>query len=430
MSEEYPALYAARPAVFVNGEPQPDLANALQSLVLEETTAGLARCRARFINWGSGGERAGFVHFDSGLLAFGSQLSIEIGEGRAQAQVFEGRISAVEGRYAEGEPPAIEVYAEDRLESLRQARRTRLFEGARTADVIDEIAGSHGLLVQAALGGDDPVQAVIAQVDQTDLAFLRSLARRVQADLWLEGETLMVQARGAAGENFTLTMGAELRVFRVRADLSDQVTALGVAGWNSAGKAAIEELATDAVIATEVGNGLSGAAILQVAFGSRELWQGREVPLSEAEAQALAGARFAERAHRFVTGVGTTAGDVRLRVGKSVNLQGLGSWFDGDYSIVAVRHTFESEQGLATEFSVERTSLPQAAMSAYGKGIRGQKTASPGDKLGRIGREKLARPGRERPDQAETKIHNVLDEKRAAPDPSRTEQLKGSGEES
>ncbi len=270
--------------------------------------------------------------------------------------------------------------------------------------------------------GRTRLQDVIVQMDETDLAFLRRLARRVQADLWLEGDTLMVQPRSAAGDGITLAWGAGLTAFRAQADLADQVTALGVAGWDTAGKTAIEEVVTDAVMAPEVGDGLSGSAIFQAAFGDREIWLGREVPLSDEEAHALAEARFAARARRFVTGIGVTAGDARLRVGKSVNLQGLGAWFDGVYSIVAVRHSFDQQGGLSTEFAVERPFLPEAAMSAFGKGKRSPKETRPAGKP--------ARPGRKRPDLAKTRIHKVLDGQRKGADPSKTEKLEETGEES
>jgi phage protein D len=416
-----PAFTPARPALSINGAAQPDLGADLQTLVIEETAAGLVRCRARFLNWGPQNGGAGFIHFDSGLLAFGNQLTVEIGEGRMQDQVFEGRISAVEGLYPDGEPPAIVVYAEDRLEALRQARRTRKFEGVRCAEVIDEIAGDHGLQVQANLGGDDSVQGVIVQMDETDLAFLRRLARRVQADVWLEGDTLMVQPRGATGEEITLAWGGGLTAFRVRADLADQVTELGVAGWDPAGKTSIEEIATDTVVADEVGDGLTGGTIFQAAFGDREIWLGREVPLAHTEAHALAAARYAARARRFVTGTGTTAGDARLRVGVAVDLQGLGAWFDGMYSLVAVRHTFDLQRGLVTKFSVERPFVPEAAVRAYGKGKRSPKKTRP--------QRKPAQPGQKRPNLAETRVHKVLKRPRKGSDPGKTEQMDVSGEE-
>ncbi len=429
MSAETPAFISAVPALSINDNPQPELAAGLLSLVVEETAAGLARCQASFINWGERAEGPGFIHFDSGLLAFGSQLAVEIGAGPAQGQVFAGRITAVEGVYPAGERPALDVRAEDHLEALRAARRTRVFEDMQCGEVIEEVAAAHGLQVQLALAGADPVLAAIAQAEQTDLAFLRQLARRLQADLWLEGDTLVVQER-LEGDALTLSWGADLLAFRGRADLADQVTALGVAGWDSDTKRALEEIATDAAIAGEVGNGLSGGAILQAVFGEREIWLGQETPLTASEAGALAEARFADRARRFVTGTGIAAGDARLRPGKAVNLQGLGSWFEGVYTVVGVRHSFTREQGLVTEFSVERPFLPQAAMSAYGKGKRGQKAARSGKKPRRPGREKPGRPGRKHPDQAETRVHKVLRRKGKEADPAAPRQTDKSQKES
>jgi phage protein D len=77
-------------------------------------------------------------------------------------------------------------------------------------------------------------------------------------------------------------------------------------------------------------------------------------PASDREARALAEAAFRRIARRFVTGVGVTDGDPRLRVGATVNMQGLGAMFDGKYYVTEARHTFDQAQGYRTQIRVER----------------------------------------------------------------------------
>ena len=72
-------------------------------------------------------------------------------------------------------------------------RRSRTYEESSDADAVRFIASKHGLKPQVDMDG--PTHAVLAQVNQSDLAFLRERARAVDAEVWVEGDTLHAQAR-------------------------------------------------------------------------------------------------------------------------------------------------------------------------------------------------------------------------------------------
>ena len=99
-----PQIYPARPKFFVDGEEKADLGEALLSLQVEETSAGLYRCEVVFANWGPKDGAAGFLYFDRRVLDFGKKLRIEAGGGVGAGQVFEGRITAIEGRFLRERP--------------------------------------------------------------------------------------------------------------------------------------------------------------------------------------------------------------------------------------------------------------------------------------------------------------------------------------
>ncbi|MCK7496575.1 MAG: hypothetical protein MZW92_40915 [Comamonadaceae bacterium] len=192
---------------------------------MHEDTAGLYRCEATFGNWGSGNGSVNFLCADRSVLDFGKSLAIEVGDGDARAQVFAGRITALEGRFPQQSPPEILVLAEDRFQDLRMVRKTRSFERLSIADLVARIAGDHGLRRRVAVDG--PTFALLTQVNQSDLAFLRECARQVDAELWLDGDTLHVQARARRKTaEVRLAYGQRLREFAVCADLAGQRSAL------------------------------------------------------------------------------------------------------------------------------------------------------------------------------------------------------------
>ena len=160
-------VLSARPSILIGGQDKPELAAGLLSLAVSEDVCGLYRCEATFGNWGTSNGAPGYLYFDRSLLDFGKQLQVKVGD----VALFDGRIMALEAQYPEGQPPRITVLAEDRLQDLRMTRRTRSFNDQSDADVAQKITNDHGLTPQIDLGG--PTHKLLAQVNQSDLAFLR-----------------------------------------------------------------------------------------------------------------------------------------------------------------------------------------------------------------------------------------------------------------
>jgi head-tail adaptor len=345
-------LRAARPVLRVAGRDEPGLSGGLLELVVEEEAQGLYRCEARFGNWGAVGGAIGFLYFDRRLLDFGKGFQVLL----EADPIFEGRIGALEGRFGDATPPELVVLAEDRLQDLRMTRRSASYQDQSDADVIQAVARRHGLTAQVDVDGGS--HALLAQVNQTDLAFLRERCRAIDAELWVEGTTLHAQARARRGATpIRLGMGNELRELTVLADLAGQRTGLSVTGWDVAAKAAVRHQATEAAIAAELGGAESGASVLASALGDREETLVHGLPFDEREARVRAESTFRMMARRFVVARGVAQPDARLRVGAFVDLQGLGPLFTGRYYLSAVRHLFDAQGGMRTEFTAERPGL-------------------------------------------------------------------------
>jgi uncharacterized protein len=350
-------FYPAKPTIRVDGQLQDALGDVLiQSVLVEETTLGLFRCEANLVNWGPTGGEVGFLLFDRSVLDFGKAFSIEFGPPGATSPVFAGRITGLEAHYPPARPPELTVLAEDRFQDLRMARRTRSFEDVTDADVIRQIAGDHGLTAQ--VDADGPTYRVLAQVNQSDLAFLRERVAAIDAELWMDNRTLYAQARSrrSAG-TVTFTYGQNLLEFTVLADLAHQRTAVRVSGWNVGDKAAIDVEAGESAITAELNGGRSGSSILAQALATRREGVAVALPLSQQEAQKLAEARYRARARSFLRGSGVVDGNVKIRVGATVTLQGIGPLFEGPYYVTRARHTFNPREGYRTTFDVERPGI-------------------------------------------------------------------------
>lgn len=356
MADGSAGIAQARPTIMVGEEAIPALASGLFGLTVDETAAGLFRCEALIGNWGPKEGTLGFVYFDRATLDFGKRLRIKLGE----AVLFDGRITGLEARFPEATPPQIVVLAEDRLQDLRMTRRTRTFEDVTDADLFRAIAGDHGLTAE--IDAEGPSHRCLAQVNQSDLAFLRDRARAIGAEVWVDDKALHVATRDKRrAQPVTLALNGRLREFSVIADLAGQATEVAATGWDVDGKQGIASVADDGVVSGELDGGVSGASVLRQALEARRATLAHTAPATEAEARAMAEAWFRSQARRFVVGRGVADADARLRVGATVDLRGLGPLFEGKYYLAEARHRFDTSRGFRTEFTAERANLGAAA---------------------------------------------------------------------
>lgn len=346
-------LKTSRPAISVDGQPKPDLDGGLLRMQIAESTSGLYRCEAAFSNLGEKDGGSNFLYFDRRVLDFGKALQIKLDD----EVIFDGKITALEACFPEGQPPEITVLAEDRFQDLRMTRRTRSFSDVSDSDVMNQIATDHGLRADVSVTG--PSYKLLAQINQSDLAFVRERARSIDAELWMDGSTLGAKPRtGRSSDSaIELNYGAKLREFTVIADAAGQRTSVTVGGWDVGAKSELKFEATESVISGELNGDASGASILQSAFGARKESLVHTVPLTSQETQAEAEAYFKMSARRFVVGRGVAETTGKLRVGAYVDLKELGPLFNGKYYLAEVRHLFDLSKGMRTEFVAERPGI-------------------------------------------------------------------------
>jgi uncharacterized protein len=345
-------LQSKLPAITLAGKDEPALGPGLLSLRVEERLDGLYACEATFGNWGPVGQGTDFLYFDRRTFDFGKALQIKLDTDT----IFDGKITALEARFPEGAPPSLTVLAEDRLQDLRMTRRTRTFADTSDADVARSVASDHSLTPDVDVSG--PTHKVLAQLNLSDLAFLRERARAIDAEVWIADGKLTYRAHARRnGAKFKLAYGNGLRDLVLSADLAHQRTEMSVSGWDVAQKKALKEKADASVLSSELGDGDAGPTILKTAFGARSETVAHSVPLTSDEARARVEAIFRTTGRRFVSGRGVAETDARLRVGALVTLEGLGPLFSGEFSVTEVVHRFDRARGLRSEFAVQRPGL-------------------------------------------------------------------------
>lgn len=346
------AIYRALPTLRFNGQPDARASALVQGMRMDEGEGGMRALELELSNWASTSDGNAGLAFDAGgTVRLGVPIEVYSGEVLTPREIFRGHVTALEHRQTRGQPPVLRLCAEDALMAARMARRSRVYGDQSPADIVRAVAGDLGL-TPVVTGLSSPV-ATWSQLDETDLAFLRRLLARFDADLQVVGTELHVSPR-ADVQRARISLDAldDLRSIAVCADLAEQVTAVHVRGWDAVRGRAVEADVT-AAANPGPGQGRDGASVLRDAFGERPDNLGHLAVSGQDEAQALAEAAFDRRARRFVRACGVTEGNPNLRVGVRLGLSGLGTRFDNDYYVVHTCHRFDMQDGYRTEFTAE-----------------------------------------------------------------------------
>jgi uncharacterized protein len=357
------ALLAATFPVFkIEGSVVGGLARDVVRLEVEEGTDGLRTLTATFqaIGLSGSGDVEPLLHLDGSDLDFGKKVEVSIGAPGDERAIFSGLISGIELEHTEGDMPVVTAFAEDALMKLRMTRRLKTYEHVSDADIAQAIASEHGLGAEA--DADGPTYDVVQQWNQSDLAFLRDRAALIQAEVFVEDDTLKFKSRpGRSGTRLTLVQGGDLISVRARADLAHQRTKVKVSGYDASARDKIEEEVAGNAIQAETSGGRTGPDVLQQTLGERVSHRVREVPLVGGEATAYARAEMLRRARSFVSLAGVTSGSPDMVVGSKVELQRVGGPFEGgDYYVTRLLHTFDLRDGFRTHFHAERPTINEA----------------------------------------------------------------------
>lgn len=347
------------PVFKVDGQVKGQLAKDLSRLEIEEATDGLKTLKMSLIAIGTQANAPvqGQLYLDGQILDFGKEMEVSIGSADAARIVFKGKISALEAAFSSDREPHVTAYAEDVLMNLRMTRRMKTWKNQSDADIANAIAAEHGISADTAAPG--PTYDVVQQWNQSDLAFLRERARLIQAEVWIENDRLCFKTRpNRHGTAIRLVQGGDLLDIKLRADLAHQRSKVKASGFDASQREAITEEAGPDAIQAEIQGGVSGPQLLQRAFGGRESFRVREVPLLAEEAQAYAKAEMLRRCRSFVTAIGTTSGTADMVVGSNLNLDLVGKPFEGEgYYAVRVCHTWDRKDGFRTHFEAHRATL-------------------------------------------------------------------------
>ncbi len=263
----------------------------------------------------------------------------------APAVLIKGEITSLEADYDSlGARAVIRGY--DLSHRLTAGCRSQVFKDVKYSDIARTIAREAGL--EADVDDSPGTHVHVIQANLSDLAFLSSLAGRIDFDCRVEGDTLRFKKRlpsssgPAEGGNASqrpeqLVWNDNLIEFRGRISAVSQVAKVQVRGWNVDDKVAVIGEADAATASTELP--LKPADLAGKVGRRTHVIVDRPVG-SQAEADALAHAKAEEIGSAAYEASAVANGSPALRAGVVVNISGVDKALTGKWVVTMSRHEF------------------------------------------------------------------------------------------
>jgi uncharacterized protein involved in type VI secretion and phage assembly len=287
---------------------------------------------------------------DSDRLPIGAEIEIGLGHEERPEPVLVGIVMSLELEARNDAMPVLTVRGYDISHKMRRERKSRAFLNVTDSDIVQKIAREYNLGTSRGVERTSEVYPHVFQDNQTDWEFLQARARHVGYELFVEGRWLYFRKPPAGERGPQLALNQTLRRVRVRLSAPAQVSEVIVKGWDPVAKREIIGRATRPSLQHQIGESRSGAQISSALGSGKQVIVDQPVH-TQREAEALAQSILDEIAGEYIQLEGVCLGDPRLRPGRPVTLQNIGTRFSGTYYLSAATHRVTPDQGYLTHFS-------------------------------------------------------------------------------
>jgi uncharacterized protein involved in type VI secretion and phage assembly len=331
------AIGALTPNLKVEGSPL--AANLLGELVSARVERGLGlvgRATLRFSD-------AGYSLSASDTFALGKQVSISVPD---SGELLSGTVTGVNLEQSSNAHPELVVVIDDDAYKLTRGSQAIAYLNRSYTNVIEQIAGRHGLT--AAIDATTDVHDYLLQAG-SDIEFLNAVVERTGLCWYVDGQKLVVTKVEVGTPDVRLELGTALTEFSVRAS-GLRPTALTVSGWDPAQQTRVVGNAqqpasapeTPAFLADYVGakpGGSLPAAESAIA----------EFPTNQGEANATATSLYGDWAAGAIVARGTSVVSSRIKPGATVGVENAGP-ASGNYLVSEVDHLY-NRNGFFSRFT-------------------------------------------------------------------------------
>lgn len=332
--DEYGDFYAPRFEVTVGGQRFVETDGVVSGLSVDSTLDGADRFSFA-VNSPFDRERGVFSELDWETFATGTRVTVGMGYGDKVEPMLVGRIHTLKTDFPADGNPTLAISGYDLLHDLTEGTNAQSWDDATDSDVVTEVAGKseYDLTVDPRFIEDTRIRRrKIVQERQSDFRFLTELAERNGFELFVRGKTLRFRApKYDAEPTLVLRYGDSLRSFAPERTDPESVGEVEVRHWDPTTKREIV-----------------GSAKSEEGEGKKRVLH---IPVeSKVDADREAAAALARLLRGLVSGGGETVGVPEIRVGETLDLDGIDQ-FNNSYYVMSATHSIGSS-GYGVSFEV------------------------------------------------------------------------------
>lgn len=308
----------------------------------------------KFVTWDLAKQKMTWV--DDELFQVGREVEIQMGYEKNLKSIIIGEITGLEPEFSRDQVPILRVRGHDLRHRLLRGHQTQSFVKMKDSEIASKIAREKGLTPQVT--NSETTLDYVLQHNQTDWDFLKSRAERIGYEVVIENKTLYFRPQqNDQAKILTLTYSENLSEFLPRLSSLNQVEKIEVTGWIPKEKKSVLGQAVSGQENSKMGGSNTGSNTVKNVFKSSVNRVITQPVTSKAEADQIALGQFQNRAINYITAEGNCMGNPELRVGKVIEIKGVGARFSGLYYVVKTVHRLSLDDGYQTFFTARRTAI-------------------------------------------------------------------------
>jgi phage protein D len=291
---------------------------------------------------------------NSNTIDAGKEIIVELGYNRKFEKVVEGEIVRVEFDFESQYPTTVTIIGFDKMYRLNRTKKSRSFNKIKVSDIAHQIAKEMGLSTD--IEATTKVHEYLFQNNQSNLDFLKQQAKRLNYEVEVEDNKLVFKkARHKdADGSVTLKWDKNLTQFNPIIDYTKVVEEVEVTGWDAKNKKLIKATAKAGDEKSGI-TGNKGTQKIKPAFASSnsKTFQTDTPISSQEEAKSIAQSKLEQLSMQYLTTTGTAIGEPKIKIGKLIQIVGVGDKLSGNYYITGCEHIFSTKKFI-TKFEAKR----------------------------------------------------------------------------
>ena len=270
------------------------------------------------------------------------ETKLELSSLLDNALFFTGNVTEQNYKMFSPQEAGLKIVAHDVLDDMKRSQSVRSHVQVTVSDIAKDLAGKHGLSLDATETG--PMRQRLIQFQQSDFDFLSKQAGNAGLYFQVDGAELQIISLKGFGEVREVVMGKDLHQADFKLNRNIFRKGVKVFAWNALKQ---ESFTVDA------SKPRSGRSVSAAIKDSSELLLSNYLLESESEAEARVQAVHDYVKNQEIVFTGTVQGDVTLKPGIRLRLKNVATDFEGIYVLTKVRHCFNLNEGFVTMVSTE-----------------------------------------------------------------------------